>query len=138
MFGRIEEAHCGIWYSAERMEELLETLPSLWIDEFEGLADEEIFLRFDQVIYTGPLDEEVPPERTAQFKEFDFLTNWGEHTNGFKGCIVLHPEWEVGMMVRLPDDSIICRRIDPDLFTHVAKTFVEWYWQEEARLRPEN
>lgn len=72
-----------------------------------------------------------------QFWRFDFLTNWGEYTEGFKGCLIYHPEGEVGMMIRLPDDSLVCRRVDPDLFVHVAKAFVEWFRQEEVRLRPE-
>ncbi|RYD47164.1 MAG: hypothetical protein EOP85_06005 [Verrucomicrobiaceae bacterium] len=124
--------------SAVCFEELVEELPSLWLKEFAGLTDEEIFQRFDHLLYTGPLDMIFDPERAEQFWRFNFLTNWGEHTDGFKGYLIYHPEGEVGMMIRLPDDSLVCRRIDPDLFVHVAKGFVDWFRQESARLRPED
>ncbi|RYD17641.1 MAG: hypothetical protein EOP88_25505 [Verrucomicrobiaceae bacterium] len=53
MIGRIDEEHCGLDYSAERLEELVEELPSLWLEELTGLNDAEIFQRFDHLLYTG-------------------------------------------------------------------------------------
>lgn len=138
MIGRIDKTHCSLYPSAKRLAEIVEDFPSLWADELEGMRDEEIFQRFDSLLYTGPLDVFVECEREARFWKFDFLTHWGEHMEDHKGCVVHHPEGEVVMVIELLDGSLICRRVDPDLFVHVAKGYLDWFWKESARLRPES
>lgn len=61
------------------------------------------------------------------FWKFNFLTNWGEHFDPLKGFLARPPDGDILMGILLGDDSLLSRRIDPDLFVSVASAFIDWF-----------
>ena len=118
--GRCDERYCFLATAASSFDWMSGHLDELWESGFEGLDDEAAFAR---------LDSFLSPHR------FDFLTNWGEQFDNWRGFVVCPPGEDLRVYYRRPDRSRSGARVTRRGFQAAADAFVAWFEGHEARLR---
>jgi hypothetical protein len=93
--GDIDEPHCGLG-ALRGLEDISKNTEPLWLDEFDGLTDYELFELLDYKIYGVVCNEIKDDDRTdaevkldaRKYDKFDFLTNWGEMFDHTGKCFI--------------------------------------------------
>ncbi len=135
-FGDFENPYNALHSGAECCREMLNAYPDLWDSTFDLVQDAERFRLFNEAIYIGSHSETKQIVDLAdRYWKFDFLTNWGEHTNGLKGLIAFDPNGEVLFMVEGRDELVRGFRFPQTYFMKAAAGFVGWFDAEVERLQ---
>jgi hypothetical protein len=135
-FGDYENPYNALHSAAECFREMLDAYPDLWDSTFDLVEDAERFRLFNEAIYIGShSDTDQIVDLADRYWKFDFLTNWGEHTNGIKGLLAFDPNGEVLFMVEDRDELVRAFRFPQTCFTKTAADFVEWFDSEAERLQ---
>jgi hypothetical protein len=142
--GNYEEPFCALYPAYCGFKDLARTLPDLWCQELEGLADFELWNHFDGLLYGFHGDIELQDDRTLEqyqhdsvkWGDYNFLTNWGEQfDNGGKSFILCKPYSVVCILNRsLPSERGICRRAPLKEVLNATHEFIEWFKSESLRL----
>jgi len=127
IIGDIREMRCGLGDAAERFRELIPKVHSLWVEEFEGHTDEQIFRILDNALYLdcGQSDEKVR-EDAERYSPFDFLTNAGEQFDGFKSFIIRQPDGHLHILIRDSASSFSSGVCSIGSFLDASTAFVAW------------
>lgn len=142
--GDFEDPFCGLYTSYMGFHALRDRLSSLWLDEFEGLSDQELWNLLDGALYGYHGDIPLADERSleevqrdsARYEPFDFLTNWGEQFDqGGKSFIVYTPAGRVRILNRsLPPARGLALEASLVDVTEAIDGFTAWFEQESERL----
>lgn len=134
MLGDLDEPHCGL-EAASSFELLADSLDSLWDESLIGLGPREMFDFLDRALFLDSGQSlDVIRRNAERYSEFEFLTNWGEPFNGFKGFVIARPDAALLILFQRPDDSFGFAEVEMLEFRIAAKSVSEWYDQETKRL----
>ncbi len=146
--GKIDERHCGLYPSYHSFKWLAEHLDELWTPELAAFSDagKWNFLKTLLYGYQGDIDLGEHDRRTreemrldwTEYGRFDFLTNWGEQFDGgFASFLFRPPGGDVHILSRaFPANVGLCVRVSAKAFLTAATGFIDWFEQQERRLRP--
>jgi hypothetical protein len=144
--GDFSEPYCALYPAYMEFKNLLFTLPSLWKSEFEGLNDEALSNRLDELLFGCHGDIVIEDERTLEqcqndaeeYTRFTFLTNWGEQFDGFgKSFIFCKGDGIVRVINHQSVGAIVgmkCFEAPIDEVIGAISGFVEWFNNESLRL----
>jgi hypothetical protein len=107
------------------------TKPALWT-----LSDEDLWDRFNRARYIdrGQSNDEIAKDY-VEWGPHDFLTNWGEMFEGYKGMIYCIPNGRIRMLVQQPDNSIRKYAVTAKGFTDAIAGFSQWCISLSERSR---
>jgi hypothetical protein len=130
-----EEQSC-LWDSHQHLVKIAADLsaisnPALW-----ALSDEALWDRFNRARYIdrGQSNEEMTNDY-VEWGRYDFLTNWDETFDGYKGMIYCLRNGGVRMLVQLPDKSIRQYTVTAEGFTDAIAGFSLWCTSLDKRSR---
>jgi hypothetical protein len=134
--GRIDERHCllasGVW----PLVWLRDHLDRLWDERLEGLEDVAAFRLLDALLYGDDARtlEEIQAD-ADRFNKFDFLTNWGEQFDHWKGFILCPAGSDLQIAYRRPDGSLGSATVTRGGFVDAVNGVERWFIEQERRLR---
>ncbi|MES2739191.1 MAG: hypothetical protein V4672_22955 [Verrucomicrobiota bacterium] len=129
--GDIGSDHCSLFHVTDRFRKLSELfleiqrdscLGILWDESFASLSDKEIFDRVNEALFVGE-----PSEDSAQFSNFDFLTNTGEMFNGVKTFIACRPDGHVLILYEFGNGTFGSGSCLIEVFTAIANSYLRWF-----------
>jgi len=126
--GNIQEAHCSLFHSVSRFQQVCFGIESLWSETFEGLTDAEMFALIDTRYSGDPCEED--------FSRCDFLTNTGEQFDGVKTFIVCRPSGDVRILYKVGNGPIGSGSCSASSFREAAGGFVQWFADEVRNTAP--
>lgn len=145
VLGDFSHSHCSLYGAYCEFKELLDIPRPLWDESFDGLSHEQIHDLVRNAIYG---DDERSMEAILadlqRYRNFDFLTNWGEQFDGFASVIIQEDDQTTTIMHRPhsawanqsppgPFVVAICSTIG---FRNACSGLIEWFDSEAARLTP--
>lgn len=142
--GDINSRHCGLYSAFCGFESLAEHLHELWDERFDGLEPLAIWSFLDERLYGWrdgvDVAHETPLEHieadAARYGKFDFLTNWDEPFDRHKAFILRSPNTRtVWVLVRRESEPVVVLKASAERLLTVSRAFVEWFRQQERRLR---
>jgi hypothetical protein len=143
VLGDFSEGGCAL-YPAYRHFEFLswETAP-LWDHAFKRLTLEEIHDIVRDTLYGDDKGSPAATQySTLRFRQFDFLTNWGEQFDGY-ASVIIQPTWDTVTVLHRPHSDLPQRRLPGEFvtaacthdgFVDACNKFVEWFDMESKRL----
>ena len=145
--GRIEEENCGL-EAFELLSDLIAVVDDLWLEEFDGLSDRELKNRLNSALYGCDEDDEVAvgfDEGSLEemrgdlikYRNFDFLTNWGEmFDRGGKSFVFHQPRGSIRIInvahFRMTGHALVT---PVAAFVSAIKDAVTWYRAAQADLK---
>jgi hypothetical protein len=121
-------------------------LPDLWLPEFEGKREEELFNCLDAVLYGIKDGVEVVDDRTPEecdhdaraYWRFSFLTNWGEMFDRAGKSFIFCANGDGVNVLNRPIGSTQLQsfRTSVASIQTACQAFTTWFEQESIRLRP--
>jgi hypothetical protein len=117
--GDFAEGQSSLRDSQRELAKLAADLSAITDPAFWTLSDEVLWDRFDRALYIdhGQTNDEIAKDQ-LEWGRYDFLTNWGETFDGYKGMIYCLSDGGIRMLVQQPDDLI--RK-----YTATAKGFMD-------------
>lgn len=141
--GDINEEHCGLEV-IEILSSLCTQLDDLWLDEFEGLTDLELWNLLDGLLFGYHGDVEINDERSLEqiesdsekYSKFNFLTNWGEQFDrGGKSFVFHHPKGRIKILNRnLPVEKGITLETSTESFLNAIGEAASWFEKQRIAL----
>jgi len=102
-FGDSSNRHCGLSGAHQALMEMAARLPELKLPEFMDLDDLGVWRLLDQSLYGDDARTAAEVNRDAtKFSRFNFLTNWGESFDDYKGFVFCRGDREVRFLVQGP------------------------------------
>jgi hypothetical protein len=142
--GNLDEKHCGL-EAFSNFSDKIKQIDGLWMSEFDGLSDHELWNYLDGLLYGYHGDIELEDNRTLdqmrldakKYGKFNFLTNWGEmFDNDGKSFIFHHPEGKIKILNRqLNSKNIISFSTTIYAFCHAIEEGMSWYHEQAAILQ---
>jgi hypothetical protein len=142
--GNINEEHCDLGPSFESLANLAITIDHLWLDEFNGMTDLELWNFLDGKLYGYHGEIEIEDPRTIeemhfdalQFGKFGFLTNWGEQFDrGGKSFLFHHPTGRIKILNRhLPPQKGLSLSAPIESFREAIIEANAWYQEQKDSL----
>lgn len=139
--GDINEEYCGLEVF-DKLSSIILQLNNLWLSEFEGLSDLDLWNVLDGLLFGYHGDVEIYDERSLEqiqsdakkYGKFNFLTNWGEQFDrGGKSFIFHHPKGRIKILNRnLPIEKGISLETSTEAFCNVITEATSWF--EEQRI----
>jgi hypothetical protein len=125
--GDFSEAQSCLWDSHRQLAKIAANLSAITNPEFWALSDEALWDRFNRARYIdrGQSNDDIARD-FLQWGPYDFLTNWGEMFDGYKGMIYCIPNGKIRMLVQQPDDSIRKYTVSSTGFTDAIAEFSRW------------
>jgi hypothetical protein len=144
--GDIDERHCCLNHARTSFRWKARHLDELWAPELVGLDDLATCNFLDGLLYGYHGDVELRDDPTVEmcrangtaWYHFDFLTNWGEQFDGCKAFILCPPGGPVRILSRrFPAGMGYRVDVSQSAFKEASLGFVQWYEEQESRLRGE-
>lgn len=142
--GDIHEENCGL-EAFDSLSDLIEVIDDLWIEEFEGMSDQDLTNHLDFRLYGYHGKEAIEDDRTLEdlrrdaikYQKFDFLTNWGEmFDRGGKSFILHHPAGTIKILnVKHFSENGRALVTSTEAFVSAIKESLTWYRQMQDNLR---
>jgi len=125
VLGNIREQHVGLGGTAERLRELISSLPR--DNALDGKTPYEVFSFLDAALFidNGQPDEEVR-RASDRFHNFIFLTNSCESFDGTNSFIYVAADNYVHIVYRRSDDTLVAGQCSSQAFIAASSRFVEW------------
>jgi hypothetical protein len=103
--GNFAEAQSCLWHSYRQLAKIPANLSAITKPALWTLSDEVLWDRFDRARYIdrGQSNDEIAKDH-VELGPHDFLTNWGEMFDGYKGMICCIPNGRIRLLVQQPDD----------------------------------
>ena len=141
--GDINEEHCGL-EAIEIFSSLIPKIDSLWLAEFEGKTDLELWDFLDGILYGYHGDVEIDDQRTieqmsndaSKYSRFSFLTNWGEQFDkDGKSFIFHHPEGKIKILNKdLENWNGMSLSTSKEAFCYAIREAASWFIQQQQLL----
>jgi len=122
-------AICGCSMALNRS---LGFLPALCDDALLGRSDADIFAFLSSQLYE-PHESSIAKENMERFSKFEFLTNWSEHFDGYRGFYFLVSESRLRLLVKRPNGELIVEEVETANFARCARAFCDWYESAERQ-----
>jgi hypothetical protein len=126
ILGDFDESACMLNVTASHLQAILERLPKIDSDTFQGENEAFVWKTIDKAIYQDDdrSKEEVVADSERYFR-YDFLTNGGESFDNSKSFIVRDGN-TVSILFKMDDNVLKCIAVDVDTFRIVVKGFLDW------------
>jgi hypothetical protein len=141
--GDINEEHCGLEVF-EALSYLISQLDDLWLDEFEGLSDFQLWNLLDGLLYGYHGNVEIDDNRSLEqiksyakkYGKFNFLSNWGEQFDrDGKSFIFHHPKGRIKILNKsLPIEKGIALESSTEAFCNAINEAVSWFEKQRITL----
>ncbi|MFK7742743.1 MAG: hypothetical protein AB8H80_20690 [Planctomycetota bacterium] len=122
---------------------MCEQLDTLWHSSFEGLDDDAVFDRLDDLCYRSHRGERIDDGGTVDeldsedWDRFSFLLHSSEAFDGWKSFLLRPSATELIVLVsKAPQKVVVPHRFPVDVFTAAVGAFSAWLLGEERRLMP--
>ena len=126
--GRLSEEHCGLHDAAERIRGVTNRIRELWLPEFAGHSDAEIFALIDKELYVDYGQTETGIESgLRRYGRFDFLTNAGEQFDDIKAFILCDPKHFVHILHGDRKGVFRSSTCSLEPFVVACRTFLKWF-----------
>jgi hypothetical protein len=126
ILGDFYEPACMLNVTASHLQGILERLPKLASDAFQGESDASVWETIDEAIYQDDdrSMEEIVADSERYFR-YDFLTNGGESFDNSKSFIVRDGD-NVRLLFKGDDAAPDSITVDVSTFCTVVSGFLDW------------
>jgi hypothetical protein len=132
-FGDFKERHCGLSGTHQALVRLSATLHELISKEFPGLDDSGVWHFLDQKLYRDDERTLSEVDRDArEYSRFDFLTNWGESFDDYKGFVFCRDDGVHAVVMGPGAYELRCVRVSQHGFRSAVAGFDAWCLEVEA------
>ena len=136
--GDFGEWQSCLWNSQRELAKIAADLSAITDPTFWTLSDEVLWDRFDRALYIehGQTNDEIAKDQ-LEWGRYDFLTNWGETFDDYKGMIYCLPNGRIRMLVQQPDEFIRNYTVTAKGFKDAIARFSLWCisLSERSKLR---
>lgn len=124
--GDFYEPACMLNVTASHLQGILERLPKLASDAFQGENDAFVWDAIDKAIYQDydRSTKEIVADSDRYFR-YDFLTNGGESFDNSKSFIVRDGD-KVRLLFKVDDAALDSITVDVGTFCTVVRGFLDW------------
>ena len=145
--GNYSDRHCALYPAYSAFQELARNLGTLWMQEFEGLSDAQLWNRLDEILYGYHGDVEVHDDRTVEecredwntYGRFNFLTNWGEQFDDNGKSFIFRTDGDTVKVLNwhFLQERALALNVPATSVQQAIRDFSAWFDAEVERLRNE-
>jgi hypothetical protein len=125
--GDFDERDSGLSDAQTSLSELCRALEALESPSLSQLDDQAAWEFLDRKLYVDDArsDAQVAGD-TAWWRRFEFVTNWGEPFDGYKGFIFRQSPVTLRIVARCPDNEMVGLTVTVSAFREAIAAFENW------------